>query len=280
VVAATPTPTPAPTPTPIPVVPTATLHVESEPAGASVSVNGMPRGVAPIDLGTLSFGDYDVKLELKGFEARSMHLALSAENPTGEVKLTLPRLAPAMAVADILSTPFGAAVSVDGRKVGQTPLTDFKVSPGLHQVEMTHDGYDGWNGPLKIDAGKRGRLDVTLKAIPVPSPSLTPPPVDPNRVYLNAASEVDTLARKLSGESPSYPQSAPRLRAGERVSVSAEVIVSEKGDVENARVIESGGKVLDEAVLAVVRKWKFQPAVKQGVNVKVRYTLKQTFQGG
>jgi TonB family protein len=279
-VATTLAPTPVPTPTPPPVVPTAALHVESEPPGASVSVNGLPRGVTPIDLAALPFGDYDVKVELKGFEARSTHLTLNAENATGSVNLSLPRLAPAMALADILSTPFGAAVSVDGRKVGQTPLTDFKVSPGTHQVQVTHDGYDEWNGPLKIDAGKRARLDVTLKAIPIPSPSPSPQGVDPNRVYLNAASEVDTLARKLSGPSASYPQNAPRLRAGESVSVSIEVIVSEKGEVENARVLESGGKAVDDAVLSVVRRWRFQPAVKQGLNVKVRYTQKLTFQAG
>jgi TonB family protein len=145
---------------------------------------------------------------------------------------------------------------------------------------MAKEGYDEWTGTLKIDAGKRGRLDVSLKAIPVPSPSPTVQPVDPNRVYLNAASEVDTLARKLSGQSPSYPKEAPRLKAGESITVSVEVIVSPKGDVEDVRVLDSGGKSLDEAVMEAVRKWKFQTAVKQGVNMRVRFTQRLTFQAG
>jgi TonB family protein len=45
-------------------------------------------------------------------------------------------------------------------------------------------------------------------------------------------------------------------------------------------VVESGGKAVDEVVLAAVRTWKYQPATKQGVPVKVHMMFKQTFLGG
>ena len=38
--------------------------------------------------------------------------------------------------------------------------------------------------------------------------------------------------------------------------------------------------MIDDAVLAAVRAWKYSPAVKRGVKVKVRITLKQTFRAG
>jgi TonB family protein len=53
--------------------------------------------------------------------------------------------------------------------------------------------------------------------------------------------------------------------------------VSENGEVADARVVESGGKVLDETVLSAVRKWKFAPATKRGTKVKVQTSFRQTF---
>jgi protein TonB len=105
--------------------------------------------------------------------------------------------------------------------------------------------------------------------------------VDPERVYENELGKVDTLAKKLSGSSPSYPSDrAKRLKSEERVSVVVRFIVSETGEVRDVSVVESGGKVVDEVVVAAVRTWKYQPATKQGVRVKVHMIFKQTFLGG
>jgi TonB family protein len=46
------------------------------------------------------------------------------------------------------------------------------------------------------------------------------------------------------------------------------------------KVVESGGKQLDEAAVAAVQKWKYSPATKQGVKVKVRHTFRQTYRAG
>ena len=42
-------------------------------------------------------------------------------------------------------------------------------------------------------------------------------------------------------------------------------------------VVESAGPVLDKAVLDAVRGWRFKPATKAGVRVKVRWTARQTY---
>jgi TonB family protein len=92
---------------------------------------------------------------------------------------------------------------------------------------------------------------------------------------------VDTLAKRVSGSSPSYPSDrAGRLKSGERVSVLVRFLVSEAGEVQDVTVVESGGKVVDEVVTSSIRDWRFQPATKRGTKVKVRVTFKQTFLGG
>src|SRR6185295_5579374 len=43
------------------------VHVESQPPGATVTVDNQPRGVTPLDVPELALGHHDVKVELKGY---------------------------------------------------------------------------------------------------------------------------------------------------------------------------------------------------------------------
>ncbi len=271
-----------PTPSAAPPAAAGALHVESTPPGATVTVNGEAKGVTPVDVADLPLAAYDVKVELKGYQAFTQSVTLTAEQPAQELKAALKALGPAMGVADILSTPFGATVTVDGAKIGQTPVTDYRIKVGTHQVEIAKDGYEPQTSAVKIEPGKRARIDAQLRAIAKATPTpAAADVVDTSKVYLNSPSEVDTLARKVSGNSPSYPEGrAPRLRSGESVSASVSYVVTESGEVTDLRVVESGGKIVDDAVMSAIREWKYSPAAKKGVNVKVRITFKQTFKAG
>ena len=58
---------------------------------------------------------------------------------------------------------------------------------------------------MDVAAGEKGRVEVRLRPLAKPPAPPTPEPVDTARVYDNAPGAVDTLAKKLSGSSPSYP---------------------------------------------------------------------------
>jgi protein TonB len=58
------------------------------------------------------------------------------------------------------------------------------------------------------------------------------------------------------------------------------MIVTEEGLPTELEVIESAGQLLDEAVLNAVQKWKFEPGKKDGVPVKVRHVIRQSFRIG
>jgi TonB family protein len=271
-------PTAAPTPAPAPPI-LGAVHVESQPPGATVTVDGQPRGVTPLDVPDLALGHHDVKVELKGYTPAAQPVELVADTPRAELKLTLARVTPAMGVADILSTPLGATVKVDGAVVGRTPLVDFKLKPGPHRVEVSRDGYETWSETATA-GGKKLFLDANLRQLArVTPPPVAPEVVDVSKVY--AENEVDTPPKKLSGMSASYPSGrAPRLKAGDSVSVTLNYVVSETGQIGDLKVTESGGKTVDDEVLSALKDWKYAPGSKRGTNVKVRLVRKFTFKGG
>ncbi|HET7291330.1 MAG TPA: TonB family protein [Vicinamibacteria bacterium] len=277
VVESTPTPPPSTHP---PLVATGLIRVETTPPGALISVNGEARGNSPLEVPGLAVGNYEVRAELKGYDTKAETVTILAGSPHAQVSLALARSAPVTGSVEIVSQPAGADVTVDGNRAGQTPLADLKLRPGSHRIEITAEGHEPWSGGVNVEPGKRARVEATLREIPKATPTPGPPPVDPTRVYLNTAADVDVLAKKIAGGTASYPSNAPRLKSGDSVSVSVTFVVDENGDVDEPKVVETGGAVIDEAVLKAVRKWKYSPAVKQGIKVKVKIAFKQTFRAG
>jgi TonB family protein len=291
----TPAPAPAPAPAVEPAAPVAefsseppplptlgALQVESEPAGARVRLNGVAKGRTPLRLADLPFGVYEVRVEQKGYEAQTRGVSLDAGSPHAELSVALARpAAPLSGAADVLSTPSGASVSVDGRPVGRTPISSLTLKPGRREIEVALDDHETWTGSVEVVAGETGRVEVRLQALAKPTPPPTPEPVDTARVYENTPANVDVPAKKLSGNSPSYPSDrAGRLKSGERVSVLVRFLVTETGEVQDVSVLESGGKAVDDVVVSAIRGWRFQPATKRGTRVKVEVAFKQTFLGG
>ena len=57
------------------------LAVASTPAGAVVTVNGQSQGTSPLEMTGLATGDYAVRFELKGYEAKTQTVTLTKDAP-------------------------------------------------------------------------------------------------------------------------------------------------------------------------------------------------------
>jgi TonB family protein len=279
---ATPAPPPStveavqPTPPPPAEVVKGRLHVQSEPTGATVTINGEAKGVTPLDVTDLFLGNHEVKVELKGYDPVTQTVVLSQETPLSEQTLKLNKTAPVAGVAEVFSTPPGALVKVDGSHVGQTPLLNFSLKAGKHRIEVVKDGFEPWSNEVTIGRRKTtvdAQLRAVVKATAAPVVADVP---DPNKTY--DVSEVETQPRQITSISPTYPKDAPKLRSGQSVSVAGTFVVTANGEVVEIQIRESGGPAVDGAVMAALAKRKYTPGVKKGVNVKVRVPFKQTFQ--
>jgi cytoskeletal protein RodZ len=67
--------------------PTATLHVESDPPGGDVTVEGKPRGKAPVDVTLEAFHHYDVQVTLLGTKPFKKRVSLKPPQMSIEAKL-------------------------------------------------------------------------------------------------------------------------------------------------------------------------------------------------
>jgi TonB family protein len=77
--------------------------------------------------------------------------------------------------------------------------------------------------------------------------------------------------------SPQPEFSSEARRAGFQGTVTLKLVVNEKGDPEYVRITGPLGRGLDEQALDCVRRWKFQPAEKDGQPVVTEISVEVNF---
>jgi TolB-like protein len=112
------------------------LRLFSEPAGASVRVNGKEAGEAPVTLDTVSEGRYRVQFDLHGFQPFDREVEVRSGQQS-EVKAALQVLPGRLVVS---SVPSGAVAWLDDRRVGTAPVAVDNVVPGTHTVRLESPG--------------------------------------------------------------------------------------------------------------------------------------------
>ena len=138
----------------------APVEIETQPAGATVLVDGEPRGTTPARL-EIDAGEHEIEVRLAGYNAWQSKIDVTANRP-----LTLPpvTLVQADGRIELASTPSDAAVSVDGEFRGSTPLT-LRLRPGrTHRITLTKPGYESVTRELTVEADSGRRVTVELPA--------------------------------------------------------------------------------------------------------------------
>jgi len=255
----------------------ASLVVETEPPGATVTLDHEKVGEAPLTLPNVTPGPHRVRVELEGFAPAEVSLDVSATDPPQPLRFVIQ---PVRARLDVDSVPPEANVRVDGRAMGRTPLAGLWLEPGTREIRLELPGHRPSVRRVEARAGEPLRVSARLEANADDARATAPPPpstIPPLREgdLVEAGPEV-TLPRKISGAVPSYPESARRKRLLGTVVV--EMIVDEHGEPRDLRVIESAGEILDANVVAAVSRWRFEPARVGATKVKLRHQARFTFQ--
>jgi hypothetical protein len=154
------------------------LLVRSTPSGASVEVDGEARGVTPLALRDLDLGAREILVSRRGYESEERRIVLTKARPSRSVEVRLsqqtaadPRPAtpaslgkPAVSTGALAveSRPMGAAVVVNGKASGTTPVTINDLPPGEYTVTMTLEGHRPFATTVRVVAGERARAAARL----------------------------------------------------------------------------------------------------------------------
>jgi len=139
----------------------APVTVLTEPAGATVLVDGSPRGATPVKL-ELDAGTHRVELRQAGFKnwITDVQVVANQAQTLGPVRLGLPD-----GTLVVRTDPAGASVSVGGAFRGRAPLTlDVRPDVPLALV-ASRDGYEPATSQLTVGAGERREVQLTLAPI-------------------------------------------------------------------------------------------------------------------
>jgi tetratricopeptide (TPR) repeat protein len=127
------------------------LEIISEPAGASLFVNGVFRGVTPLTIEDLSPGRHAVRLEKMGFDPLTGTIA----NEGGRVGPRTFRLAPASRGSiQVTSKPAGCEVFIGAEFRGVTPLTMHGIAAGEHVLRAEKTNHNPWTDSVSVESGK------------------------------------------------------------------------------------------------------------------------------
>jgi len=161
-------------------------------------------------------------------------------------------------------------------------------------VRIERKGYLPWQDTVSTRSGETLEVDAMLtrdgRAARAPS-SAPPPPPPPPPTKVPAeepAVALGTLFERgdagvidpkcVECPAAAYPEAA--RRRGVEGLVELSYVIDENGAVRDITVQESGGELFDDNVTRTVQKWRYQPATKDGVPVKIRWVQRFRFRRG
>lgn len=138
-----------------------TISIMSEPAGAEVSVNGIVRGVTPIEVKDVPKGRAVVKFRLDGFAEEVRELAMRAGD-----RQTLPIvLTPLPGSLHLTSVPEGARFYLNDEARGTGPTVVTGLKPGEYRVRAELAGHGTIEKTVEIRAGEATREEFRLSNV-------------------------------------------------------------------------------------------------------------------
>jgi hypothetical protein len=155
-------------------VSTGRLTISTTPAGARVLVDGRDAGKTPVTVRNLPRGTHTVRVTREGYTPLERRVSVTAARPNPSLALRLERAAPPPAPTAaqrmaaplvIESRPDGAAVFLDGKRIGTTPLSVAAVPVGSHVVRLELSGYTPWSYAVRVAAGEKNRVAASLEPV-------------------------------------------------------------------------------------------------------------------
>jgi tetratricopeptide (TPR) repeat protein len=131
--------------------PKSDLTIVTQPAGATIFINGRLAGATPLVVRGIDPGTYSLRIEKENYAPVLRTLDLhNGGIPVNEI---LPRIATGIVRVDM--KPDGAEVVLDGEIVGQTPLYLPDVQVGEHELLVRKTNCNPYSRRINVEQGKQ-----------------------------------------------------------------------------------------------------------------------------
>jgi formylglycine-generating enzyme required for sulfatase activity len=153
------------------------------------------------------------------------------------------------AYLSVESNVSGARVSVDGRNVGNTSLSDVEITSGEHRIRVEKDGYEPYTKKIRFEKGRTRDLYVILD------------PKVPLKGRLYVDTQPDNARVRILNIGPAFNQGMPLDAGRYHMEVSANGYETQKMWVS---LTAGQDKTLD---IRLKRIGQYQPVASQGKKI-------------
>jgi formylglycine-generating enzyme required for sulfatase activity len=185
------------------------LNLDSDPPGASVSVDGNFQGTTPLMLTLTSNTAHVLRLTKPGYQRSEKRMTLPPDEQQ-ELRLTLP---PEYGTVFITARPADARLTVDGSPAGAATQR-LRLTTRAHRLEFSKPGYISQTLSVTPRRGTSRNVDVALKRVATAQADALP------ATLKTAAGQV----LKLVNPGAAFEMGASRREAGRRANESRRLV--------------------------------------------------------
>jgi formylglycine-generating enzyme required for sulfatase activity len=189
------------------------LSVNSDPAGATISVAGTFHGTTPVTLSLASGTDFTVQLTRPGYQQVTRQVSLQPEESQA-LSVSLP---PEYGVVFVTARPADARMKIDGKQAGDATRR-LRLTTRPHTLSFSKPGYLPQQVTVTPRAGISKNVNVTLK---------TQAQLDSERKAARTPAVLTTAGGqqlRLIRPSGNFSMGASRREAGRRANESARLV--------------------------------------------------------
>ncbi|MDQ3098920.1 MAG: SH3 domain-containing protein [bacterium] len=200
--------------------PNAGIEVKSNPT-AKIFVNDKEVGTTPYQSNKMTSGEYSIKLESEKGSWNSGKVRVN-ENTIFHINRELATNPDEQAGENvslekgkgitIVTTPLQVEISLDGQKQGNSPYLIPSVSTGVHEIELTKEGYQSRKIKVKAFDGYKIVVEAQLRSDSISSPEPSP---------TASASATPSVSPTATGKATATPRTTPTLKPSPTPRTSA-----------------------------------------------------------
>jgi hypothetical protein len=140
------------------------IRVTSHPSGAVVTLDGGSRQYTPATFTSVRAGtSHFIQIAMSGYQQYGTSVYVTSGD-TSAVDAYLIRNTPYPGTGslNIVTSPAGADIYVDGNYIAESPYLVTSLAPGSHTLRLHKAGYNEYISPVTIESGRQTPLSFTF----------------------------------------------------------------------------------------------------------------------